>query len=78
MAVKEQLLREIEILDDEQVRQVEEFIAFLRFRSRRDTPVVLDRAQAAGLYREFAAEDRSMAEEGLSDYAKGLKREDKG
>jgi len=76
MTAKEQLLREIEELDDSQVREVEEFLAFLRFRSRYDTPVVFDRAQAAEQYREAAAEDRKMADEGLADYSAGLKRED--
>jgi len=76
MTAREQLLREIEELDDKQVREVEEFLAFLRFRSRYDTPVVFDRARAAEQYRESATEDREMAEEGLSDYSVGLKRED--
>lgn len=78
MTTKEQLLREIEVLDDAQLREVEEFLAFLRFRSRHDTPVVFDRAQTAEQYREAATEDRKMAEEGLSDYARELRREDAG
>ena len=77
MAVKEHLVTEIQALDDEQLKLVEEYIAFLRFRSRRDIPVVFDRSQAAGLYGEFATEDRNMAEAGMSDYREGLKREDK-
>jgi hypothetical protein len=76
MTAREQLLREIEDLDDSQVKEVEEFLAFLRFRSRYDAPVVFDRAQAAEQYRESAADDRQMAEEGLADYTAGLKRED--
>jgi hypothetical protein len=78
MTAREQLLREIAELDESQVREVEEFLAFLRFRSRYDTPVVFDRAQAAEQYRESAGEDRQMAEEGLTDYTAGLKREDAG
>jgi len=78
MTAREQLLREIDDLDDVEVREVEEFLAFLRFRSRHDTPVVFDRAQAAEQYREAATEDRKMAEEGMADYALGLKREDAG
>ncbi|MCX6844730.1 MAG: hypothetical protein NTX53_20905 [candidate division WOR-3 bacterium] len=77
MAAKEHLVMEIQTLDEEQLRLVEEYVAFLRFRSRRDIPVVFDRSQAAGLYAEFATEDRKMAEAGMSDYSKGLKREDK-
>ena len=77
MAAKEHLLMEIQVLDDEQLRLVEEYVAFLRFRSRRDIPVMFDRSQAAGLYGEFATEDRKMAEAGMNDYVEGLKREDK-
>jgi hypothetical protein len=66
MAVKEHLMMEIQALDDEQLRLVEEYVAFLRFRSRRDIPVVFDRSQAAGLYGEFATEDRKMAEAGMN------------
>ena len=77
MAVKEHLVTEIQTLDDEQLKLVEEYIAFLRFRSRRDIPVVFDRTQAAGIYGEFATEDGSMAEAGMSDYREGLEREDK-
>ena len=76
-AVRKQLLKELELLDEEQLRQVEEFIAFLRFRSRRDAPVVFDRTAAAGLYREFAGEDRRMAEDGLAEYEQGLEQEDR-
>jgi hypothetical protein len=36
----------------------------------------LDEAQLAALYSEFADEDRMLAEEGISDYAKGLAKED--
>jgi hypothetical protein len=68
---------EIQSLDNERLRLVEEYVAFLRFRSRRDIPVVFDRSQAAGLHGEFATEDRKMAEAGMKDYQEGLKREDK-
>jgi hypothetical protein len=35
-----------------------------------------DEAQLTALYAEFADEDRKLAEEGMSDYAKGLMKED--
>jgi hypothetical protein len=38
--------------------------------------VVVDEAQLATLYAEFAEEDREMAEEGIADYATALAEED--
>ncbi|GFP24716.1 hypothetical protein HKBW3S43_01041 [Candidatus Hakubella thermalkaliphila] len=35
-----------------------------------------DEPQLAALYAEFGDEDRKLAEEGMSDYAKGLIKED--
>lgn len=37
-----------------------------------------DDAKIARLYKEFADEDRTLAEAGMSDYASGLAREDAG
>jgi hypothetical protein len=37
----------------------------------------LDERQLALLYREFAEEDRELAEEGMADYVSELQREDK-
>jgi hypothetical protein len=36
---------------------------------------LLDEAQLATLYGEFAQEDRRLAEDGMSDYTEGLAKE---
>jgi hypothetical protein len=76
MPIKEQLAQELDGLSEVELRQVAEYVAFLKFRGRvREVPT-LDENQLAALYAEFADEDRQLAEEGMSDYAAGLARED--
>lgn len=76
MAAKENIIEEIEGLDETQLREVENYLAFLKFRTRLQPALSFDKATVEGLYREFAAEDRSLAEEGMAEYARDLKRED--
>lgn len=61
MASKEWLIQEIRSLDEEQLKEVGNFVAFLKFRSR---------------YKEFVQEDCLLAEEGMDEYANILKQED--
>jgi hypothetical protein len=75
MSVKEQVLEELETLNEAEIREVAEYLAFLKFRSRSKSNVV-DESQLAALYAEFAEEDRNLAEEGIADYANGLMNED--
>jgi hypothetical protein len=58
------------------MHEVAEFVAFLKFRARIGATPMLDEAQLASLYAEFADEDRALAEEGMADYAEGLRQED--
>jgi hypothetical protein len=76
MAAKEHIIEEIEGLDPAQLQEVENYLAFLRFRSKLQPPQSFDKDAVEGLYREFATEDRSLAEEGMAEYARDLKRED--
>jgi hypothetical protein len=73
---KEILKQDIDHLDDEQLKQIADFIAFLKFQSKlsKSTP---DLSQFANLYQEFADEDRELAEIGISEYTKSLENEDK-
>lgn len=76
MSLKEYVIQTLEGLSDAELAQVAEYLAFLRFRTRVPVPLPLDTAPIAALYAEFDAEDRSLAEEGMSDYAAGLHVED--
>ena len=75
MSTKEQVLEEIESLSEAEIKEVAEYLEFLKYRSRSKSHVV-DESQLAALYAEFAEEDRNLAEESISDYAEGLMKED--
>jgi hypothetical protein len=71
----EALKQDLDQLTTEQLQQVADFIAFLKFRDKRRR-IVLDPVQLASLATEFAEEDRSLAEAGMADYAVMLAQED--
>ncbi|MEG3985641.1 hypothetical protein QUA54_13940 [Microcoleus sp. MOSTC5] len=74
--MKDLIQQELEKLDLEQLKQVFEFISFLKFRARLVTNLAVDESNLATLYSEFAEEDRQLAELGISEYAELLKHED--
>jgi Mg/Co/Ni transporter MgtE len=76
MSLKEQVVQELNSLNETEIKQVAEYVAFLKFRTRIILTPTLDETKLAALYAEFAEEDRELAEEGMSDYAAGLIRED--
>ena len=75
MSTKEQILEELETLSEAEIKDVAEYLAFLKYRSQNRRSSV-DEAQLADLYAEFAEEDRNLAEEGMPDYNNGLMKED--
>jgi len=75
VALKEFIAQELETLNEEQLRQVADFLSFLKFRSR-SRHWKIDESQMAALYSEFAEEDRILAEEGLDEYGELLREED--
>ena len=70
----EALKQDIDRLTAEQLQQVADFIAFLKFRDQRHR-FTLDPTQLVSLVTEFAEEDRTLAEAGMDDYAAMLDRE---
>lgn len=72
----ETIKQDLDRLTHDQLQQVADFIAFLKFRNQRQRSVVLDPAQLSKLFTEFADEDRAFAEEGISDYGVMLNQED--
>ena len=73
--MKDLIQQELEKLDLEQLKQVFEFIAFLKFRARLVTNLAVDESNLATLYSELAEADRQLAELGMSEYAELLKHE---
>ncbi|MBA2340484.1 MAG: hypothetical protein H0V88_08825 [Pyrinomonadaceae bacterium] len=76
MTIKEQVAEDLETLNEAELKQVAEYLAFLKFRSRSKPVPQFDETQLAALYAEFADEDRVLADEGLSEYAENLENED--
>jgi parvulin-like peptidyl-prolyl isomerase len=71
----ETVKQDLDRLTNEQLQQVADFIAFLKYRSKRDRRFILDPSQLTALT-EFAQEDRTLAEAGINDYAAMLRQED--
>ena len=67
--------QDLDELTTDQLQQVMDFIAFLKFQSKR-RHLLLNPEQLAPLATEFADEDRALAEAGMSDYADMLRQED--
>jgi hypothetical protein len=72
----EALKQDLDGLTHNQLQQVADFIAFLKFRNQHQHRIALDPTQLAVLFKEFADEDRALAEAGMSDYAVVLHQED--
>ena len=77
MNTKEQINQQFKQLNEEQLKQVANFIAFLKFREKL-IKLNLDTEKLAQLYQEFAEEDRQLAEEGINEYADLLTQEERG
>ena len=75
MTAREQIKQEIDRLNEEQLNQVQDFIAFIKFQNRRTMSTFNDN-QLADLYNESAAEDRELAEVGMNSYEEMLQQED--
>lgn len=72
---KEDIKRDIDCLNDQQLKQIADFIAFIKFQTRFSQQTA-NISQFANLYQEFAEEDRQLAEAGISEYASLLNSED--
>ncbi|MDQ2686898.1 MAG: hypothetical protein M3Y28_03420 [Armatimonadota bacterium] len=76
ISLKERARQELNSLGDDELNQLMDYVAFLKFRSQGQSPSSAVVPEWASLYAEFADEDRAMAEEGMADYSEGLAKED--
>ena len=73
---KEKVSSDIINLNDIQLRQVAEFLDYLKFKEKNKRLRQFDESEIAKLYQEFGEEDQELAEINLSDYTENLKFED--
>ena len=76
MNIREQVTQTIDSLSESELRQVVEYLSFLRFRSRVQRKTTVHEKSLAQLYAEFSNEDRELAEGGIKDYNNALLSED--
>lgn len=76
MNIKEYVTDVIEGLDEPELKDVADYLAFLRFRARSHSVPLPDDSTLAALYREFGEEDRVLAEEGMAGFDRSLRMED--
>jgi hypothetical protein len=77
MTVQERLKKEIKSLNEQQLHDLEQYIAFLKYRSRFTISQSFDNNEIFRLYKKFSKEDIEFAEEGMDDYIAGLTKEEK-
>ena len=75
MTPREQVHRDLVTLGDPELRAVAHVVAALR--ARQLSARAMDPVSYGPLYREFAAEDRALAERGMAGFAGGLELEDR-
>jgi hypothetical protein len=73
MTTKESVTRELDELSNAELLMVRRYVGFLRKRSHRPK---IEKRKLRRFYAEFAAEDKALAEQGMSEYARKLRRED--
>ena len=76
MFIKNKIEQMIEGFNEAELRQIAEYMTFLRFRSRFQPKSPFDENELARLYAEFAETDRLEANEGMNEYNTILAEED--
>lgn len=76
MITKEEIVQAVDQLSESELEQLAQFLAFIKSQSRFTSIPSFDESQLTALYAESADEDRDLAEEGISDSAVALARED--
>ena len=72
---KKYLKQQLDDLSEEQLKQVSDFIAFLKFQTHSNN-LQIDESTIGKLYEEFAEEDKQLSELGMEEYAEFLSQED--
>ncbi len=75
MKIKEHIQQKLDTLNERQLREVDNFINLLEYKSNLLNQEHYNPNKIADLYQEFAEEDRLLAEEGCAEYAELLAKE---
>jgi len=75
-AIRHHVARTLESLTDDELQEVANYLAFLRYRDRLRAMPQVDKERLVSLYAEFAEEDRELAEEGMTEYLQTLQSEE--
>lgn len=76
MTMKEELLYEIDSFKESELEKLMEYVKFLKIRHILAPHKNNEEKDYASLYAEFEQEDRELAEQGVTEYAIHLHRED--
>jgi hypothetical protein len=77
LSIKDQVVQILDDLSEIELKQVIEYVSFLKFRLRlKAISQAPDISEMAKLYAEFAEEDRQLAEEGMEEYTASLVKEE--
>ena len=76
MTIREQVTETLKNLSESELHEIAEYVSFLKFRSRFQKKPPINEETLATLYKEFANEDRQLAEGGMQDYSEDLIVED--
>ncbi len=78
LSIKDQVVQILDDLSEIELKQVIEYVSFLKFRLRiKAISPAPDISEMAKLYAEFAEEERQLAEEGMEEYTASLVKEEK-
>lgn len=76
MTMKEELLYEIDSFKESELEKLMEYVKFLKIRHILTPHKNNEEKDYASLYAEFEQDDRELAEQGVTEYAIHLHRED--
>lgn len=76
MNAQEQLVRDLALLNEDDLLRVGSYVAFLKSKSHRLGSHNPDEDSLRVMYAEAAEEDSALAERGMNSYSASLKKED--